>query len=63
MAGFRRDPRTGAWRGVPAEDASVTRAVELANQHRYLRQGTGPCAGCAAPVTGGVGTTGGGGRR
>ncbi|MFF8555874.1 hypothetical protein ACF058_23950 [Streptomyces sp. NPDC015501] len=41
----------------------MTRAVELANQHRYLRQGTGPCAGCAAPVTGGVGTTGGGGRR
>ncbi|MFH9609400.1 hypothetical protein [Streptomyces sp. NPDC017448] len=54
--------------GVPAEDASVTRAVELANQHRYLRQGTGPCTGCAAPMTGGsgtggTGTTGGGGRR
>ncbi|MFJ2022241.1 hypothetical protein ACIODW_00310 [Streptomyces sp. NPDC087897] len=54
--------------GVPAEDASVTRAVEMANQHRYIRQGTGPCAGCASPLTGGggtggTGTTGGGGRR
>ncbi|WP_097868026.1 hypothetical protein [Streptomyces sp. rh34] len=54
--------------GVPAEDSSPAPAVELANQHRYLRQGTGPCAGCAAPAsggsgTGGIGTTGGGGRR
>ncbi|WP_158715769.1 hypothetical protein [Streptomyces sp. NRRL B-1381] len=54
--------------GVPAEDASVARAVDLANQHRYVQQGTGPCTGCAAPPadgngTGGTGTTGGGGRR
>jgi hypothetical protein len=54
--------------GVPAEDSSLTPAVDLANQHRYLRQGTGPCTGCAAPMTGGsgtggTGTTGGGGRR
>ncbi|MFF5771815.1 hypothetical protein ACFY8V_20455 [Streptomyces californicus] len=28
--------------GVPAEDASVARAVDLANQHRYVQQGTGP---------------------
>ncbi len=53
--------------GVPAEDSSLTPAVDLANQHRYLRQGTGPCTGCAAPLTGGsgtggTGTTGGGGR-
>ncbi|MFF8503973.1 hypothetical protein ACF07L_25445 [Streptomyces anulatus] len=54
--------------GVPAEDSSPALAVDLANQHRYLRQGTGPCTGCAAPMTGGsgtggTGTTGGGGRR
>ncbi|MFD4337597.1 hypothetical protein ACFWPP_10460 [Streptomyces anulatus] len=54
--------------GVPAEDSSLAPAVDLANQHRYLRQGTGPCTGCAAPMTGGSGTggsgtTGGGGRR
>ncbi|MFF5874693.1 hypothetical protein ACIQ9M_07565 [Streptomyces californicus] len=54
--------------GVPAEDASVARAVDLANQHRYVQQGTGPCTGCAAPPadgigTGGTGTTGGDGRR
>lgn len=54
--------------GVPAEDSSLAPAVDLANQHRYLRQGTGPCTGCAAPTTGGsgtggTGTTGGGGRR
>ncbi|MFJ6888257.1 hypothetical protein ACIQRC_25895 [Streptomyces californicus] len=54
--------------GVPAEDASVARAVDLANQHRYVQQGTGPCTGCAAPPadgngTGGTGTTGGGGGR
>lgn len=54
--------------GVPAEDSSLAPAVDLANQHRYLRQGTGPCTGCAAPMTGGsgtggTGTTGGGGRR
>ncbi|MFF1267470.1 hypothetical protein ACFVZE_16710 [Streptomyces anulatus] len=54
--------------GIPAEDSSLAPAVDLANQHRYLRQGTGPCTGCAAPMTGGsgtggTGTTGGGGRR
>ncbi|MFH8884355.1 hypothetical protein [Streptomyces californicus] len=54
--------------GVPVEDASVARAVDLANQQRYVQQGTGPCTGCAAPPadgngTGGTGTTGGGGRR
>ncbi|MFI7288476.1 hypothetical protein ACIBRY_17755 [Streptomyces anulatus] len=54
--------------GIPAEGTSLTPAVDLANQHRYLRQGTGPCTGCAVPTTGGsgtggTGTTGGGGRR
>ncbi|MCQ1575327.1 hypothetical protein [Streptomyces parvus] len=54
--------------GIPAGSASPTLAVDLANQHRYLRRGTGPCAGCTAPTTdggtpGGTGTTGGGGRR
>ncbi|AZM56670.1 hypothetical protein DMA15_32215 [Streptomyces sp. WAC 01529] len=47
--------------GVPAEETSLRPAVDLANQHRYLRQGTGPCSGCVGSTTGGSGTGGGGG--
>ncbi|MEE1742786.1 hypothetical protein PUR49_40615 [Streptomyces sp. BE147] len=49
--------------GIPAEDTSLTPVVDLANQHRYLRQGTGPCTGCVSSTTGGPSTGGGGGRR
>ncbi|WNF30771.1 hypothetical protein RI138_30275 [Streptomyces sp. C11-1] len=34
--------------GVPAGETSPALTVDLANQYRYLRQGTGPCTGCAA---------------
>ncbi|MBW5421635.1 hypothetical protein GKQ77_08650 [Streptomyces sp. BG9H] len=47
--------------GIPAENTSLRPAVDLANQHRYLRQGTGPCSGCVGSTTGGSGTGGGGG--
>ncbi|MCL8016186.1 hypothetical protein [Streptomyces sp. AS02] len=49
--------------GIPTDDTSLTPAIDLANQHRYLRQGTGPCTGCVSSTTGGSGTGGGGGRR
>ncbi|MFI8435275.1 hypothetical protein ACIGJO_16230 [Streptomyces sp. NPDC079020] len=49
--------------GIPTEDMSLTPAIDLANQHRYLRQGTGPCTGCVSSTTSGSGTGGGGGRR
>ncbi|MET9550736.1 hypothetical protein ABZY36_36385 [Streptomyces sp. NPDC006627] len=49
--------------GIPTENASVRPATDLANQHRYLRQGTGPCTGCVTSTTGGSSTGGGGGRR
>ncbi|MCX4966151.1 hypothetical protein OHA98_15145 [Streptomyces sp. NBC_00654] len=49
--------------GIPAEDTSLTPAIDLANQHRYLRQGTGPCTGCVNSTTSGSRTGGGGGRR
>ncbi|MFJ9036774.1 hypothetical protein ACIRF8_09330 [Streptomyces sp. NPDC102406] len=47
--------------GAPAEDTSLTPAVDLANQHRYLRQGTGSCSGCVHSTTDGSRTGGGGG--
>ncbi|WP_030789787.1 hypothetical protein [Streptomyces sp. NRRL S-920] len=47
--------------GVPAEVTSPRLAVDLANQRRYLRQGTGPCTGCVTSTTGGSSTGGGGG--
>lgn len=49
--------------GIPAGDTSLTPAIDLANQHRYLRQGTGPCTGCVSSTNSGSGTGGGGGRR
>ncbi|MGD6741227.1 hypothetical protein ACOKM3_05195 [Streptomyces sp. BH106] len=51
--------------GFPTEEPSMTRVVDLANQHRYLRHTTGDCSGCVRPGDGGGdgGTTGGGGRR
>ncbi|MEV5679820.1 hypothetical protein [Streptomyces sp. NPDC052179] len=49
--------------GIPTEDTSLTPAIDLANQHRYLRQGTGPCTGCVNSATGGGSSTGGGGGR
>lgn len=51
--------------GFPTEEPSMTRLVDLANQHRYLRHTTGDCSGCVRPggEGGGGGTTGGGGRR
>lgn len=49
--------------GIPTDDTSLTRAVDLANQHRYLQQGTGPCSGCVNSTTSGSSTGGGGGRR
>ncbi|MGY0021132.1 DUF6585 family protein [Streptomyces sp. YJ-C3] len=52
--------------GVPSEDTSLTPAIDLANQHRYLQQGTGPCAGCVNSPNSGSSTgggSGGGGRR
>lgn len=49
--------------GIPTEDTSLTPAIDLANQHRYLQQGTGPCTGCVNSTTGGTSTGGGGGRR
>lgn len=51
--------------GFPTEEPSMTRVVDLANQHRYLRDSTGDCSGCVRPGDGGGdgGTTGGGGRR
>ncbi|MEV1025081.1 hypothetical protein [Streptomyces sp. NPDC050264] len=47
--------------GAPAEDTSLTTAVDLANQHRYLRQGTGSCSGCVRSTSDGSRTGGGGG--
>ncbi|QEV21260.1 hypothetical protein [Streptomyces alboniger] len=47
--------------GIPAEVTSPGLAVDLANQRRYLRQGTGPCTGCVSSTTGGSSTGGGGG--
>ncbi|UFQ19446.1 MULTISPECIES: hypothetical protein [Streptomyces] len=47
--------------GVPADDTSLAPVIDLANQRRYLQQGTGPCAGCAGSPNGGSGTGGGGG--
>ncbi|MYW62499.1 hypothetical protein GTY65_00135 [Streptomyces sp. SID8379] len=47
--------------GAPAADTSLTPAVDLANQHRYLRQGTGSCSGCVPSTTDGSRTGGGGG--
>lgn len=51
--------------GFPTEEPTMTRVVDLANQHRYLRDSTGDCSGCVRPGDGGGdgGTTGGGGRR
>ncbi|MFJ9179239.1 hypothetical protein [Streptomyces sp. NPDC102360] len=49
--------------GLPTEEPSTTRVVDLANQHRYLRHATGDCSGCVRPGGGDGGTTGGGGRR
>ncbi|MEU0159577.1 hypothetical protein ABZ154_12230 [Streptomyces sp. NPDC006261] len=50
--------------GITTGDASLIPAVDLANQHRYLREGTGHCTGSAGSATGGTGTGGGsGGRR
>ncbi|MFJ9127123.1 hypothetical protein ACIRJS_23830 [Streptomyces sp. NPDC102340] len=51
--------------GFPTEEPTMTRVVDLANQHRYLRDSTGDCSGCVHPGDGGGdgGTTGGGGRR
>ena len=48
--------------GVPTEEPSMNRVVDLANQHRHLRQGTGPCPGCVNSEDSGT-TPGGGGRR
>ncbi|QUI29728.1 hypothetical protein H9W91_01760 [Streptomyces alfalfae] len=49
--------------GIPAGATSLTPAIDLANQRRYLRQGTGPCNGCVSSPNSGSGTGGGGGRR
>ncbi|WP_344322175.1 hypothetical protein [Streptomyces macrosporus] len=48
---------------LPTEDSSLIPAVDLANQHRYLRQGTGSCHGCVDSTHRGSSTSGGGGRR
>ncbi|NLU68273.1 hypothetical protein [Streptomyces sp. HNM0574] len=48
----------GATTGTP----SMAEIAELANQHRYLRHGTGTCSGCVHPDRGGgAGPDGGGG--
>ncbi|MDT0547764.1 hypothetical protein [Streptomyces lonegramiae] len=49
--------------GIPTENTSLTPAIDLANQHRYLQQGIGPCTGCVNSTTSGSSTGGGGGRR
>ncbi|SDP72500.1 hypothetical protein SAMN04487981_13532 [Streptomyces sp. cf386] len=49
--------------GIPTDDTSLTPAIDLANQYRYLQQGTGPCTGCVNSTTSGSSTGGGGGRR
>ncbi|MHB9756001.1 hypothetical protein ACYBSK_16630 [Streptomyces sp. BYX5S] len=49
----------------PVREPTMTRVVDLANQHRYLRQATGSCSGCVRPDGdgGGTGGSGGGGGR
>ncbi|MBM7171986.1 hypothetical protein JQK87_27060 [Streptomyces sp. G44] len=47
--------------GIPTDDTSLAPVIDLANQHRYLRQGTGSCAGCVTSPGSGPGTGGGGG--
>ncbi|QMV23670.1 hypothetical protein GQS52_19970 [Streptomyces sp. SCUT-3] len=51
--------------GIPVEEPSMAQVVDLANQHRYLQQGTGPCTGCVTSGNSGTspGGGGGGGRR
>ncbi|MDN3354923.1 hypothetical protein [Actinomadura sp. DC4] len=34
----------------PPEESPIDASVDLANQARYLQEGTGPCAGCQRPV-------------
>lgn len=48
--------------GMAVEEPSMTQVVDLANQHRFLRQGGGACPGCVNPLRDGS-SPGGGGRR